>query len=450
MNATIRLVFTITILITLNGCAIFSGYQEDLDQYEQQLINTDCDYTSVDGQIKNDPLLWTLNAGALARQCGDYQKSITYLDQSEAIFKQKETALAISAITQSVGSILVNNNINDYQGENYEKIMMNVYKGLNFMSLNDFDNARVEFNRALDRQRRASEYFEQEINQAYDRYNHSPYINEIKQNSLANNKVNNYRGDITPEQLYPDFVNPFATYISALFFYLDNDYKKARDLFRQTALMLPAQKQVQDDLKLSEQSTLHKQHYAWLIYENGQGMIKRSFTYHFPSYLFTNKVVTTDISIPTIYQRAASYPYLRLEQQSTTEIANMDNIVQQEFNKKLPAIMTEAALNMIAKSSIQYALEDNLEQYGGKFWGLLYQLSTDTADVRQWRAMPKNIQIARTPIKGNTITIYKADGTILTEINSLQPNSDAIIYIKSEIADHNTIHVIQKSNNTKQ
>ena len=41
--------------------------------------------------------------------------------------------------------------------------MVNVYKGLNFMSLGDFANARVEFNRALIRQDMAKDYFAAQI-----------------------------------------------------------------------------------------------------------------------------------------------------------------------------------------------------------------------------------------------------------------------------------------------
>lgn len=447
MQITVRLYFITIMLLSLNGCSAILGYQEGLDHYEQQLNSRNCNYESIDEQIKSDPLLWNLNGGALARQCGDYQKSIEYFDIAEAIFKQQELALAISSAGHSIGSIFINNNINEYQGENYEKIMMNVYKGLNFMSLQDFDNARVEFNRVLDRQRRAAEFFEKEIAEAYHVYNRSQYMQDIRQPIAANQQIQTYRGDIAPEQVYPNFINPFATYISGLFFYLDNDYTKARDLFKQTARMLPKDNQVQQDLKLTEQSQLRKQHYVWLIYENGQGMIKRAFTYHFPSYLFTNNVVTTDISLPTIYKRTASYPYLLLNKQATTEMTSMDNIVQQEFNKKLPAIMTEAMLNMIAKSAIQYALEKNLEDYGGKWWGFLYQLATDTADVRQWRAMPKSLQVARTDLTDKPLTIYKPDGSVLTQIDSLQTDHDAIIYIKSDIVDHYTIHLIQKSTN---
>lgn len=447
MQITVRLYFIAIMLLSLNGCSAIFGYQQGLDHYEQQLNTSDCNYVPVDDQIKSDPLLWNLNGGALARQCGDYQKSIEYLDKAEAIFKQQELALSISSVGHSIGSILINNNINDYQGENYEKIMMNVYKGLNFMSLQDFDNARVEFNRVLDRQRRAAEFFEQEITEAYRAYNRSQYMQDIRQPIAANQKIQTYRGDITPEQIYPNFINPFATYISGLFFYLDHDYTKAGDLFKQTARMLPKYNLVKQDLKLTEQSQLRKQHYVWLIYENGQSMIKRAFTYHFPSYLFTDNVVTTDISLPTIYKRGPSYPYLLLNKQATTEITSMDNIVQQEFNKKLPAIMTEAMLNMVAKSAIQYALEKNLEEYGGKWLGFLYQLATDTADVRQWRAMPKSLQIARTDLTDKPLTIYKPDGSVLTQIDSLQTDRDAIIYIKSDIVDHYTIHLIQKSTN---
>jgi len=126
----------------------------------------------------------------------------------------------------------------------------------------------------------------------------------------------------------------------------------------------------------------------------------------------------------------------------------MDSIVQIEFNKKLPVILTEAMLNMIAKSAIQYSLEKNFEQYGGKWLGFLYQLATDSADVRQWRAIPKNFQIVRVIIEGNKLTIYKPDGLVLTEINSLHTDQDAIIYIKSDIVDHYTISLIQKKRYT--
>ena len=438
------LVVVFTVLI-LNGCSMFRDNEEILNQYEKQVITDDCQYSDVKEYIKSDPLLWSLNGGSLAYHCGDYRKSIKFFDKAEAIFKKQELELDIKGVERSFLSILINNNINDYNGENYEKIMMNVYKGLDFMLLDDFDNARVEFNRALDRQRRASEYFQKEINEAYLEFNRSSARSEVMTLPTHSSEIPDYYGDITPAIIYPDFINPFATYMSALFFYLDHDYAKAGELFKQTLRMLPNQRQVKQDLILTERNSPNKQHYVWLIYENGLGMIKTSFTYQFPAYFFTDKIVSAQISLPTIEKRTSSYPYLLFNKQKTTEIADMDSIIQLEFNKKLPAIYTEAMLNMINNVGIQYLLEENLEEYGGKWLGFLYQTLTSGADIRQWRSLPKNFQIARIEIPNQPINIYKPDGSILTTVSSLSKDRDAIIYIKSDIIEHFKVHIIQKN-----
>ena len=102
-------------------------------------------------------------------------------------------------------------------------------------------------------------------------------------------------------------------------------------------------------------------------------------------------------------------------------------------------------LNMINNVGIQYLLEENLEEYGGKWLGFLYQTLTSGADIRQWRSLPKNFQIARMEIPNQPINIYKPDGSILTTVSSLSKDRDAIIYIKSDIIEHFKVHIIQKN-----
>lgn len=444
LNRQLSCFFIITFAFLLYGCSAILGHRESLDDYEHQLIYDVCDYSQINEQIDNDPLLWALNGGALARQCKNYKLSNQYLDRAEDIFKQQELALFVKTSGEKINAVLVNNNVNDYQGENHEKIMTNVYKGLNFMSLGDFVNARVEFNRVLDRQRRAAEYFEKEIALAYDLFNQSQYMQYIDSPIRADDEINDYIGDTTIETIYPNFVNPFATYLSALFFYIDQDYAKANDLFKQTSRMLPTQRQVKLDVSLSENLSLQQKKYIWLIYENGQGMLKGSVQYRFPTFLFSRDIITSDVSLPVLHKRQASYSFLQLNQQQTTVIVDMDSIIQLEFKKKLPAVITEAMLNMIAKSAIQYSLEQNFEAFGGKWLGFLYQRLTDTADIRQWRAMPKNFQIARIEMTKEPIIISSSTGKSVAMIDNLKTDRDAIIYIKSDIVDHNHVHVIQK------
>src|SRR5690606_14048898 len=64
---------------------------------------------------------------------------------------------------EKLTSTLVNNNLNRYSPTVYDGVMVNTYKALNSMFLADAQNARIEFNRAADRQRRAEEHFRSKI-----------------------------------------------------------------------------------------------------------------------------------------------------------------------------------------------------------------------------------------------------------------------------------------------
>ena len=109
---------------------------------------------------KKEDLLWTLQLGTLERLRQNHRESNNHFDRSEEMlnfFDYQNTA------ADSVAAIAVNENIVPYLGEEYDGIMVNTYKALNFMTLGENDQARVEFNRALDRQRRAKEKFAREI-----------------------------------------------------------------------------------------------------------------------------------------------------------------------------------------------------------------------------------------------------------------------------------------------
>lgn len=90
------------------------------------------------------------------------------------------------------------------------------------MSVGDFKNARVEFNRALDRQRRAKDTFKKEIDKKIiSLKKQDENLTKIALDSKSVKTVTDVydKGIFLNFKAYPDFVNPFATYMSALFFY---------------------------------------------------------------------------------------------------------------------------------------------------------------------------------------------------------------------------------------
>lgn len=100
----------------------------------------------------------------IARNCGDFNKSNVFFDAVEESYKYDVDLENVSPkATKFVGTTLLNDTIVDYDGSLYERIMVNIYKALNYMEEDDYENARVEFNRALMRQDKAKEYFAKEI-----------------------------------------------------------------------------------------------------------------------------------------------------------------------------------------------------------------------------------------------------------------------------------------------
>lgn len=451
MNKFFQWIFLGTLVFFMGGCAsAIQGHGESLNKFDASMDTLKCDFQEIDKKIesKDDVILWGIQGGSLARNCKNFQKSNTLFDKAEEIYKtDTDMDNALNNVGESAKSVLVNNNVNEYEGCTYEKVMVNTYKGLNFLSLNDKDNARVEFNRAIDRQRRAKEYFEKEILEKQAKSKDNPNTT-IAQNQQTIGVINQaYAGDFD-FTAYPDFVNPFTTYMSGLFFLLDESYNKASDLWKEALLMDPLNPVYKEDLALAEAMAnatdkSMKQKYAWVIYENGRGMAKDEIRIDIPLFLVTQKVFYTGIALPKLKKRNESYAHLSLRQNNreiakTTMVANMDAVIQTEFSKKFPLIVSEAILNTVAKTVSQQQLQKKTGLVGGLL-GAVYQGLTNKADVRSWTALPKNFQVSRVPLDGSPVEIYADNGaSIATEV--IPNDRNAIIYIKSQQSGNHIVH----------
>jgi hypothetical protein len=129
--------------------ATFNGHFERAD-YENSALFAQ-KKISKNKNPRGEDLLWALQLGTVQRIQQEHTKSTETFDKAEEMLKYYDEQLTLG---DGIGATVVNENIIPYRGEEYDGIMVNVYKALNFMAEKEFDLARVEFNRALDRQRR--------------------------------------------------------------------------------------------------------------------------------------------------------------------------------------------------------------------------------------------------------------------------------------------------------
>jgi len=91
-----------------------------------------------------DRFLYFLDAGLANHYAGNYQLSNEKLHLAE----QAAEELFTKSISRAATSILLNDNVLEYSGEDYEVLYANLIKALNYLALGEFDGAFVEIRRA--------------------------------------------------------------------------------------------------------------------------------------------------------------------------------------------------------------------------------------------------------------------------------------------------------------
>jgi len=409
-----RLFLFVLLLFVFAGCNAPKGQLNTFGEYfrgsdYEKSIEFAQSKVSKSENPKKEDLLWTLQLGTLERLRQNHRESNNHFDRSEEMlnfFDYQNTA------ADSVAAIAVNENIIPYLGEEYDGIMLNTYKALNFMALGENDQARVEFNRALDRQRRAKEKFAKEIAKLQDELDKSQekedsQVKKNVDNPEIDQLINNKYPGLYEFEAYPDFVNPFTTYVAGVFFNLVGDHSKAVTFLKESYGMVSDNEYVARDLAVTEEvldGRTDLKDTVWVVFENGMGPVKEEFRIDIPLFIASDEVKYFGIALPRLVFREQAYPYLSIKaggkNYDTQIVANMDRIVQTEFSKDFKGILTRAIMSATAKVVAQYALDkdDDSSPKLVSLFATIYSYATTAADVRIWTTLPKNFQIARLPI----------------------------------------------------
>ena len=241
----IKIVIAVLVLVSglcLTGCnpamndlGVFNGHFEPGDfkqagQFAESKIKKD-------KKPSGDDLLWELQLAASEKARLNHADSIAYFDKAEEMLNYFASR---SAVLDTIGSTAINDNAIPYKGQEYDGIMVNTYKALNFLAEKKPDLARVEFNRALDRQMRAKEHFNEEIRKLEAKLEKNKEKTNTDARAMADDPdvqsvVKNNYPNLSQFEPYPDFVNPFTTYLAGIYFLLIGENDRAADLLKETA-----------------------------------------------------------------------------------------------------------------------------------------------------------------------------------------------------------------------
>ncbi|MDF1876346.1 hypothetical protein JHD47_00765 [Sulfurimonas sp. SAG-AH-194-L11] len=434
------------ILLFFNACApkqamikvdmlVGDGSYKSAAQFSDSKIDTNNLYA------KNN-LLWSLQSGGAYFYADENNSSIKYFDDSELIMKYYREQILSKDISQTIISTLLNDTTRPYIGTQYDGVMANTYKALSYMALQDKNAARVEFNRAIDRQRRAKIFFSEMINkerlsiEKKEQESKSEGKNLQVDKSLRDSLISQKYPLLHNYKPYPDFINPMTTYLAGLFAKTDGAKSKADSLLQEAYGMMPENENVKKELEEDIREDT-----VWLIFENGQAPVLKEWRIDFPIWIFTSRLSYISVALPKLVLRNKAYDYLLITDDTNTTtqtkfLSSMDRVIQTEFEKNYDATLRRAILSTATKAAINYTIQKQANNNSSgiaafvSIASTIYQIASTQADTRSWTTLPKEFQLARFKRPKNGNIKIRASNNLLIKNIKIPDTQHTLIYVK--------------------
>ena len=485
-------------LLLLSGCQTYQKKSEDLSTaFRSSNIASAVETADREASIKaggKDELLWRLEQGAVLRTAAladvsqlpppavvvpkdpaapvptaptPVELSNSYAQRSLTAFAQADERVAYweEQAKIKVGSeafAIVTNQANiPYRGRTYDKVLLSTYRALNYLQLGQPDAARVELNRALQRQRDAVELNQKQIAEAQaqadkaragevqdekgqkaaydvDRAQADPASGPALSAALAASTAN--------MKAYGDYVNPFAVFLDGLFFSIrgenGSDWERGRKSFERLAGLVPENPYVAADAALGAAVAEGKSpdSITYVVFETGTGPIRDQLRIDIPTFLLTSKLAYVGAAFPRLefnnnYVPSLTVGPVGITGITTATVASMDSVVANDFKNEWPTILTKTlittATKAIAQAVVQKQLDDQnpLLGFAGAVAMTALNASTNIADTRTWITLPKEFQYARLATPADRQLTLSAGGQ--TRTIKLDPGSVNVVYVKS-------------------
>lgn len=393
----------LSLVIVLSACGPNINHYRKIDEY---LISQDYESAlAIQRQgkqdySKRDRVLYYLDEGLLAHYAGHYEESNSSLQKAERIMADLYTR----SVSKELATILVNDTVNDYRGEDFEAALVNLFSALNYFQLGQLDEALVEA-RKVDSKLgtfnlqypagKKNVYREDafirylmgvlytaggEINDAFISFRKAEYI---------------YRKDYQPNY----GVNPPKMLIEDLLWSagkmdFKDEYRRYHKRYRNIAGSLKERKP--------------NEGCVYFIHYNGRGAekVERNFFVPMP-----DKYVVK-IAYPEFVQPACSVAHAKISlthqgnqkqyQTSSQVMEDISAIAVKNLKNRIGRIMTKTvaritAKYLAAKEAEKKALKEGDESMAKivKYTFQTYMIAFEIADIRHWRLLPSQIQIGR-------------------------------------------------------
>ena len=401
------IVFCFSIFSCTTSVDFHSVFVQDVKNGNYELVYSTLEESSKDFYSKHDDVLQMLDLGLLAHYSEFPEVAINYLNQAEKLIEENYS----KSITQNISSYILNDNVIDYAGEEYEDIYVNLFKCLTFVSTEDYEKAFVEIRRFNNKLKNLSVKYQ---NQIY----------KIKEESNFND--DSYNEENYKIQFYDSV---FARYLSMLLYLYEGDIDSAKIDYNFLVSAFNTQKQLYNFSfpKQIEENFYTKKNNVRLNVIAFSGMAPRKKEESISNVYYGYK-----FAFPVMYNMTSEVASIKLIaiNQSTKEIYKKDfekiecisNIAVDTFKQRQNLIYTKSIARSLIKASTTAVLGTLKEKNDNEsIFNLLYYSSmianqlTEVADIRTSKYFPSSVYASGIDLpEGNydiIIDYFSSNGT---------------------------------------
>ena len=343
------------------------------------------------GESGRDVLLYLLDLGLTLHAAGKYEESNKAFLRADQIAEIKDyTSLSTEAAT-----LLTSDNIKDYKGEDFEKVLINTYLAMNFALMGETESALVEarkVNRKL--YLMVTEGKRKYKQNAFARYL-SAILYESEQN--WNDAYVDYK---FTHDLMPEFKNVgLDLYRMAWLLGMPDEMERWERKFGLSDEDKKSAKALH--LKNGKRISRPERGEIIVLYENGISPIKRPH----PNWSQVPKFYPRYNPVGGAKIRVQGGTLASAIEADTSMLHNIESTAIENLDEKWGGLLTKKIAGVVAKEVLAKQVENVTDSPLLGAVAKIAMWASDQADVRSWNLLPHDLQIARIPVDPGTYDV---------------------------------------------
>lgn len=359
--------------LLIAACATYqTGMQASIDMIRARKFPEASDKLKEKAFMESDDQVVYLLEYATAQQlAGNFKESVRAFLLAEDLTAVKD----YHSLSRVTGSLLLNEGMVQYKGEDYEKVYINAMLAINFLAMNDRDAARVET-------RKINEKLYKYKFEAKRDFNQDPFAYYL---SATIWEANREYDDALIDYKKSYELNPNN-------YYLKQDLLRISKLARRPDEFEKYRKEFGPDIKVEDLRSKGE-----IIGIVQQGWAPRKFPHpQHPRIPKLNPVYSGT--------QRARLVVSGVGEEDSEVVTSVESVAIKNLDDQYAGLIAKRMAGVATKAVVADQLRQKNELLGQLAW--IGMNVADQADLRQWVTLPRSFQIIRFPLKQGTYKVH--------------------------------------------